>query len=198
MGQRTSRKLRAGGARLLTAVSLGLGGNESKRPPDPFEEQLLLGLLRAGGTVLLDKGSGEEEFARANRLAATVHKQGWPVEHVDATSVQALLARDDALGCRLLTWQGGIGAWSGLIAASDEYVGYDSAGQHIAAALGVPTIDIFTPSAAPLFRQRWRPAGKGVTRIVVEGESGKESTPEGVLEQVLRQHREVSDERRST
>jgi ADP-heptose:LPS heptosyltransferase len=32
-------------------------------------------------------------------------------------------------------WDGSIGAFAGLIADSDQYIGYDSAGQHIAAAM---------------------------------------------------------------
>ena len=194
MGDRMCRKLRASGAQPVIAVSLGVGGNESKRIQDRFEERLLLGLLQEGCTVLLDKGTGEGELARANRLATAVQKRGWPVEHADATSVLALLARNDALDCRLLTWQGEIGAWSGLIAASDQFIGYDSAGQHIAAALGVPTIDIFTRSAAPLFRQRWHPTGPGVAHIVVE-EGGKEAAANEVLERVMQAHRENRSER---
>jgi len=66
----------------------------------------------------------------------------------------------------MLVWQGGIGAWAGLIAASDEFIGYDSAGQHIAAALRVPLIDIFIEPSTAKFRSRWRPAGRGVINII--------------------------------
>jgi hypothetical protein len=193
-GHQICRRLREGGAQFVVAVSLGVGGNESKRLPDPFEERLLLSLLHGGCAVLLDKGSGEEELARANRLVSAVQGQGWSVKPVEATSVQALRAHNDTLGCRLATWQGGIGIWSGLIAASDQFIGYDSAGQHIAAALGVPTIDIFARSASPLFQRRWRPTGTGAFRIVVaEGKS--ESAAQDMLAGVMQAHRDLRGQR---
>jgi ADP-heptose:LPS heptosyltransferase len=85
------------------------------------------------------------------------------------------------LPCEMMTWRGGIGAWAALVGASDEYIGYDSAGQHIAAALGVPTIGIFSANSTERFRQRWRPTGPGIIRVIVEKNSS-ESALEGVIE----------------
>jgi ADP-heptose:LPS heptosyltransferase len=53
-----------------------------------------------------------------------------------------------------------------LIGESDLYIGYDSAGQHIAAALGVPCIDVFAGSSSPRMLDRWKPTGKAETRVV--------------------------------
>jgi ADP-heptose:LPS heptosyltransferase len=69
-------------------------------------------------------------------------------------------------GIQLLTWQGSIGRFAALIAASDIYVGYDSAGQHIAAALGIPTIDIFTGFTSPRMPERWAPYGRGSVEML--------------------------------
>ena len=51
-----------------------------------------------------------------------------------------------------------------MIANSDLYVGYDSAGQHAAAALGIPLISIFAGAVNDRFFERWRPDGR-VLRI---------------------------------
>ncbi|MEE8177021.1 MAG: hypothetical protein V3T65_03420, partial [Acidobacteriota bacterium] len=67
LGLELCRKLRQSGAGFLVAASFGVGGNQRKRLPDPFEEQLLSRLLDDGCTVLLDKGFGEEERSRADR-----------------------------------------------------------------------------------------------------------------------------------
>jgi ADP-heptose:LPS heptosyltransferase len=74
--------------------------------------------------------------------------------------------RAEELPAAVFTWDGGIGAFAGLIAASDEYIGYDSAGQHIAAALGVPTLTVFVNANAPVFAERWRPSGSGIIEVV--------------------------------
>jgi ADP-heptose:LPS heptosyltransferase len=39
-------------------------------------------------------------------------------------------------------------------------VGYDSAGQHVAAACGVPLISIFAGFPVPRMFERWRPVGE--------------------------------------
>jgi ADP-heptose:LPS heptosyltransferase len=47
-------------------------------------------------------------------------------------------------------------------------VGYDSAGQHVAAAAGVPLISVFAGFPAPRMFERWRPAGEGCRVIRVD------------------------------
>jgi ADP-heptose:LPS heptosyltransferase len=56
-------------------------------------------------------------------------------------------------------WEGSFAGFAGIIAGSRLYVGYDSAGQHVAAACGVPLITIFTGFPAPRMFERWRPVG---------------------------------------
>ncbi len=98
------------------------------------------------------------ESARAEALAAALAAQGRAV--VDA-------ATGDPAGAAVVAWQGPLGAYAGLIAASDLYVGYDSAGQHIAAALGVPVIDIFVDRRTPMIARRWRPTGPGPVEVIL-------------------------------
>jgi len=125
-----------------TAVSLGVGENPAKRIPDPFEERLLV-LLAAGGAALaIDKGAGGEEAARVERA-------------VERSGVKAAF------------WKGSFAGFAAIIAASHLYVGYDSAGQHVAAACGVPLVSIFAGFPALRMFQRWRPTGERATVIRV-------------------------------
>ena len=48
-----------------------------------------------------------------------------------------------------------------MIARSKLYVGYDSAGQHVAAACGTPLIAVCAGFASPRMFSRWRPTGAG-------------------------------------
>jgi hypothetical protein len=59
-------------------------------------------------------------------------------------------------------------------------VGYDSAGQHAAAALGVPQICIFAGYPTLRMFHRWRPVAPGATVIRVE-----KPDPEAVLARIF-------------
>jgi ADP-heptose:LPS heptosyltransferase len=125
------------------AVSLGVGENPAKRIPDPFEERLLALLSAGGATLAIDKGAGGEEAARVERA-------------VERSGVKATF------------WEGSFAAFAAIIAASRLYVGYDSAGQHVAAACGVPLVSIFAGFPTPRMFQRWRPIGGRATVIRVD------------------------------
>jgi ADP-heptose:LPS heptosyltransferase len=124
------------------AVSLGVGENPAKRIPDPFEEQLLA-LLSARLPLVIDKGAGGEEAARVERA----------VSHS---------------GARATSWEGSFAGFAQIIAGSSLYVGYDSAGQHVAAACGVPLVSIFAGFPVPRMFDRWRPSGPRSTVIRVD------------------------------
>ena len=113
-------------------ISLGVGGNSAKRLADPFEEKLLALLAATGLPLTIDKGAGGEEAARVE----------------EACRRSGILAT---------FWEGSFAGFAALIAASRLYVGYDSAGQHVAAAAGVPLISIFAGFPAPRMFDRWRP-----------------------------------------
>ncbi len=150
--------------RNLTAISFGVGGNQSKRISAQFEQQQIEQLL-ADSKIILDKGATLDEREQVNRIVASVRAQGkMVVELSDANQVQALSG--ELAVADIVTWDGSIGAFAGLIAASDQYIGYDSAGQHIAAALGIPTLTFFVNSNNATFAERWRPFGKGKLQVV--------------------------------
>lgn len=117
------------------AVSLGVGENPAKRLPDPFEENLLALLARTGAPLCIDRGAGGEE---ADRVARAAERAGI---HADF-------------------WDGSFAGFAAIIAAARLYVGYDSAGQHAAAAANVPLISIFAGFPTPRMFDRWRPTSE--------------------------------------
>jgi len=113
------------------AVSLGVGDNPAKRLPDPFESNLLRSLP---GHITIDAGAGGEEAERVIR--ATV-------------------------GMNVRFCRGSFAEFAAVIQASDFYIGYDSAGQHVAAACSIPQVSIFAGEPCERMFQRWRPTGEG-------------------------------------
>jgi ADP-heptose:LPS heptosyltransferase len=67
---------------------------------------------------------------------------------------------------RVLAVGASIGQMAALIGQSDDFVGYDSACQHIAAAQGIPTVTIFAGTNNSRFIRRWAACGRGSTGIV--------------------------------
>jgi ADP-heptose:LPS heptosyltransferase len=119
-------------------ISLGVGENPRKRIADPFESSLVRAL--SDRDVLIDQGAGGEEAERVARAIA---------------------------GCpRARTWDGSFAGFAARIARSRLYIGYDSAGQHAAAALGVPLATIFAGFPSERMLHRWRPSGKGPIEVV--------------------------------
>jgi hypothetical protein len=141
------------GPRAGITVSLGVGENAAKRIGGAFETGLLRAL--AGPSLLVDKGAGGEE---AERVAAA------------------------GAGLDVRYWDGAFAPFAAAIAGSRMYVGYDSAGQHVAAACGVPLVSVFAGFPAPRMFSRWRPTGPGPIEIVrVENDD-----PDEVLPRTLR------------
>jgi len=178
--QGRGRRLRQGIVGRLAAVNLGVGDNPNKRVDDPFEHDLLLALLEAGYKVVLDRGAGEDELQRSGELIAALEGQGKTALPVDALAVDAsIVATAD-----VITWEGSLSGFAGLIGVADLYVGYDSAGGHLAAALGVPAISVFAGAASARMRDRWSPWGR-VTAHVIVVEDGAD--PRQILRQVQEQ-----------
>jgi hypothetical protein len=119
-------------------VSLGVGENDAKRMDGDFERELLKALAETGASVLVDKGGSAEEHARVER----------------------------AIQPGMRTHDGAFAPFAAQIARSKLYVGYDSAGQHVASACGVPLISIFKGYVNERFFVRWSPKG-----VVLRGDS---------------------------
>lgn len=125
------------------AVSLGVGDNQAKRISGSFERELLLFLSSFADNIVIDKGAGGEEAERVDRAIA-----GLPNVTVSESS---------------------FGGFAAMLAACNMYVGYDSAGQHAAAALGIPLVTVFAGFVNERMFQRWRPSGGGPVRVVRAG-----------------------------
>jgi ADP-heptose:LPS heptosyltransferase len=125
------------------AISFGVGENESKRIGGDFEAQVIHALGEKFRTVWIDRGVGGEEARRVTAAA-------------------------EASGCmeRIRFWEGSFAGFASLIAQCDFYTGYDSAGQHAAAASGVPLVSFFAGAPSGRFRQRWSPSGPGRVHVI--------------------------------
>jgi len=144
--------------RPVAVVNFGVGGNDAKRLGEAFERGVLESLKDAGYAVLLDQGFGPQEEARARRIA-----EGGAAE-LRKTTIAEL---------------------AGLIAGADLYVGYDSAGGHIAASLGVRAIDVFAGAVSPKMVERWSPWGRRAAEVIaVEAGESDESVLARVRERL--------------
>jgi ADP-heptose:LPS heptosyltransferase len=121
-------------------VSFGVGENLEKRVPDPFEPDLLAAIT-SFGRVLVDTGASREERRRAE----------------EAIRIS---------GAGADTWRGPYAPFAEAISRAKLYIGYDSAGQHVAAACGTPLVSVFAGPASERMFQRWKPSGPGPIRIV--------------------------------
>jgi ADP-heptose:LPS heptosyltransferase len=154
--------LRSAGARHLVAVNFGVGQNPRKRVGLEFEKRLLRALVAVPGTiVLLDRGFGADEEERCALLMADLREGGVRgIETAFAADPWPLLAHG------VIAVECGIGEMAALISHSDEYLGYDSACQHIAAAAKTPTLTIFAGTNNKSFIRRWSACGDTDCRIV--------------------------------
>ncbi|HYO81639.1 MAG TPA: glycosyltransferase family 9 protein [Bryobacteraceae bacterium] len=125
------------------AVSFGTGGNPVKRVDGAFEAQLLHYLCELGLTVLLDGGAGGEETARARAAAESLS--------------------------RVTLYEGPFAPFASAIGRARLYVGYDSAGAHVACATGTPAVCVFRGYPSERFLQRWRPGGPGRATVLTDG-----------------------------
>jgi ADP-heptose:LPS heptosyltransferase len=154
--------LKKGGARRVIAINFGVGGNQRKKVGRRFEKALLLSLLQEPDTVIvLDKGFGDEELRDSNLILEAVTEHGFAVR--DAVFGSAL---DSSISSGVIGMQTRIGEIAAIIAAGDEYIGYDSACQHIAAALETPCLTIFAGSNNMRFIRRWSAFSPNSCQIV--------------------------------
>jgi ADP-heptose:LPS heptosyltransferase len=130
------------------AISLGVGDNVNKRIDDEFELAILQKLLSYQRPIALDRGAGGEE---ADRVDALVSKLGKP----------PLLQVHD----------GSYASFASHIAQSKLYVGYDSAGQHVAAAAQIPLVSVFCGHVSERMFSRWRPSTQTSHVVPVDSEN---------------------------
>ena len=122
------------------AVSLGTGGNSSKGMPAEFERQLITRLAQGSVPVVVDMGGGGNETERVQQ------------------AVRGLV--------NVHTHKGTFAEFASVISQSAHYYGYDSAGSHVASAVGVPLSVYFKGHVSERMFQRWKPSGGGSIRVV--------------------------------
>jgi ADP-heptose:LPS heptosyltransferase len=125
----------------FATVSLGTADNTAKQMPPAFEAELMREICAHFPNVIVDRGFGADEAARVEKAIA---------------------------GTGAITWSGSFASFASLIAASSCYVGYDSAGQHAAAAFGTPAITLFKGFVNERMFARWQPAVRSV--VIREGD----------------------------
>ena len=141
-------------------VSFGVGDNADKRLSDDFELKALSLLVESGRTVLIDRGAGGEEAARVTSL---VHKLGSPAN---------LQLHDGSYAC-----------FASHILQSKLYLGYDSAGQHVAAAGRVPLVSIFAGYASERMLSRWRPSTP-TSRVIAVSDADRPAGDQQALDAI--------------
>lgn len=135
-------------------ISVGVGENEEKRIGDEAEWAAVSKLVSLGHPVLIDCGAGGEEAARVHRLMERLGKPQNVRLH-----------------------EGSFASFASHIMRSKLFFGYDSAGQHVAAASGIPLVTLFAGYACESTFARWRPSGLGPIYIVkADGESAEQLT----------------------
>lgn len=133
-------------------VSLGVGGNQQKRVHGDFETSVVAVLLATGKRVMVDRGAGGEETERVDRIAA------------DLGNPPNLVLHD-----------GSFASFASHILQSQLYFGYDSAGQHVAAAGAIPLVTVFAGYATAKTYERWRPSGTGPIWTIKVTEENRKS-----------------------
>ena len=159
---RFAAALQKAGCRKIITVNFGVGGNSRKRLEGDFEEKLILRLLEEPDTVvILDQGFGQEELARSKALINKIERHGFTAKDAEFESLDRIEISGGIVGI-----VSGIGEIAALISKCNEFIGYDSACQHIAASLGIPTYTIFAGSNNARFIRRWSACGPAKSEII--------------------------------
>lgn len=179
--------LRHNGCRRIVAINFGVGGDGKKRLGEPFESQLPLALLaqQQDTIVLLDTGCATDEKEWVRGQLDDYRGLGVQTEFVDEVELA-----DKKIGFShgVIGFHGGIGGIGGLIVGADVFFGYDSCCQHLAGALGTPSVIVFSGAPNPRFAARWRPydaTGRSLVIPVADKDGLDAVAVAGLLEQVV-------------
>ena len=171
-------------ARKIICINFGVGNNQRKRISVDFEKELLLTLLRKeDALIILDKGIDLEKQDN-EWILQEVAKQGHDVQHVNFKTQETISIAKGIIGM-----EAEIDEISSLIGLSNEFIGYDSACQHIAAALSIPCTTIFAGSNNMKFIRRWCAFGQNSSHMIhIDTLNDPDSVDlDGVLERIMHQ-----------
>lgn len=152
-GREFVKSLKQAGAAKVIVVNFGVGGDMDKRVNLQFEQKVLSHILSMDNVaLLLDKGVSKEEESRIDLLAKQMGGREVSLENKQWLS-------PPFPGAGLYYMKTSIGQIAGLIEAADGYIGYDSACQHIAAAVNTNCITVFVTKRSVRFINRWSSFG---------------------------------------
>ncbi|MBA3013725.1 MAG: hypothetical protein KKD63_04910 [Proteobacteria bacterium] len=181
------------GCRLVVTVNFGVGNDPRKRVHDEFETGLVSKLLGIPGTVvILDTGRGEQKEQWVTSHFDSVLGLGLPAVRLAETELQGYCP---AFGHGLIVFTGVLGSLGKMIDAGDCFVGYDSCGQHLAAATRTPAVIIFSGAPSQRFIQRWSPDVPGSITIPIRGSVSTNEATELLIQTVIRAVAEIRDGR---
>jgi len=165
----------------IVILDRGAGPGESSRtaslaarlarrsPESPGSLEVSESLESSESSDSLGRLEGSESSERSRRLGKQDSaSRDLVISEVNEDELKAI-CKDGSAQIDLLILNARIGLLAAIIAASDLYIGYDSAGQHIAAAVGTPCIDIISGYSSPRMIDRWRPTGPGSATVVDAG-----------------------------
>ncbi len=155
----------------IVSVNFGVGGNARKMVGAEFETMLVVALLvNPDIRVVLDLGFGAEERQRSEAILRSAAARGHKVQALHFSELDRLLP-----DTRLLGVECSVAEIAALIANSSEFIGYDSACQHIAAAQGIRTFTVFAGTNNARFIRRWQASGPNLSEIVYVDTISRES-----------------------
>lgn len=154
------------GCRLVIVVNFGVGNDPRKKVHGRFEADLILTLLAQPQTVvILDTGRGQHEGQRLADHLGRVRRHNLPVSCLTVGEQSPAAAEGQGMSLKqpppfahgLIIFKGPLGALGKMIDAADGFIGYDSCGQHLAAATSTPSVIVFAGAPSLRFIQRWSP-----------------------------------------
>lgn len=156
------KQIAADSIQTLITLNFGVGGNLRKSVSGSFESDLVMSLLKEPNTkIILDLGFGEEERQRSETILARACEQNIQSIELAFRDLDQVSA-----GCRLIGVECSVSEIAALISVSDEFIGYDSACQHIAAAQNIKTYTVFAGTNNVRFIRRWHACGSNVSEIL--------------------------------
>lgn len=181
--------------RVLERLEIPTDGEHLELPVRPEDEEDLhtvLGeRLQAGGYACLHPGASEpfrrwpaERFARVGDRLATRGLRVAITGTADESGIAAAVAGAMSASALDLTGRTSVGALAALVLKAGVVVCNDTGVSHLAAALRVPSVVVFTGSDAA----RWAPLDPRLHRAVVGGRSNGAPEPDtvaGVAEDLL-------------
>lgn len=133
-----------GNTHVITA-SFGVGENPAKHPGRLFEHGIAAHLAGLPSQVIIDAGAPESD---------------------EEERVRQAVAAAGERGARIGIHSGPFASFAAMVAESNLYFGYDSAGQHVAAAMGVPLVTVFKGFVNERMLARWTPCGPGPVTVL--------------------------------